>query len=98
MTNQRILNEEELQVARLRQKICEKLPNGSEWLVTPHELLGGRRRSNGWFAVISRESEVSLNPFFILAFRECGQCATGFGSASQWDLVSSGSTGFSIHS
>ena len=42
MTNQRFLNEEDLEVARLRQDICEKLPSGSEWLNTPHELLGGQ--------------------------------------------------------
>lgn len=26
---------------QLRQEICEKLTNGSEWLNTPHELLAG---------------------------------------------------------
>ena len=42
MTNHRSLDEEDLQVAKLRLDICEKLPNGSEWLNTPHELLGGQ--------------------------------------------------------
>jgi hypothetical protein len=42
MTNQQFLKEEDLQVARLRQDICERLPNASEWLKTPHELLGGQ--------------------------------------------------------
>src|SRR5260370_1546534 len=42
MTNHGFLNEEDLQVARLRQDICEKLPNGTEWSNTPHELLGGQ--------------------------------------------------------
>src|SRR5260370_41410968 len=42
MTNHRLLNEEDLQVARLRQDICEKLPNGREGVNTPHELLSGQ--------------------------------------------------------
>jgi uncharacterized protein (DUF2384 family) len=42
MTNRIFLNEEELRIAKLRQEISEKLPNGSEWLNTPHQLLGGK--------------------------------------------------------
>jgi len=42
MTNRIFLNEGDLRIAKLRQEICEKLPNGSEWLNTPHELLAGQ--------------------------------------------------------
>ena len=35
-------HDEDLHVANMRQEICEKLPNGSEWLMTPHELLAGQ--------------------------------------------------------
>ena len=42
MTNRRFFNEGDLQAAKLRQDICENLPNGSEWLNTPHELLAGQ--------------------------------------------------------
>ena len=42
MTNRTFLNEEDLRIAKLRQEICEKLPNGSEWLNTPHRLLAGQ--------------------------------------------------------
>jgi hypothetical protein len=41
MTNRRFLNDDDLKVANLRQEVCEKLPNGSEWLNTPHALLRG---------------------------------------------------------
>jgi hypothetical protein len=42
MTSRRFLNEDDLNAANLRQEICENLPNGSEWLNTPHALLGGQ--------------------------------------------------------
>lgn len=42
MTNRIFLNEEDLRIAKLRQEICEKLPNGGEWLNTPHELFAGQ--------------------------------------------------------
>jgi hypothetical protein len=40
MTN-RSPSEEDLQISALRREIIEKLPHGTEWLATPHELLGG---------------------------------------------------------
>jgi len=42
MTNRIFLNEGDLRIAKLRQEICEKLPNGGEWLNMPHELLAGQ--------------------------------------------------------
>ena len=42
MTNRIFPDEEDLPIAKLRQEICEKLPNGSEWLNTPHRLLAGQ--------------------------------------------------------
>ena len=42
MTNHRVLTEEDLNISVLRQEICEKLPNASEWLNTPHALLAGQ--------------------------------------------------------
>ena len=42
MASRHLLDDDNLQISQLRQEICEKLPNGSEWLNTPHELLGGQ--------------------------------------------------------
>jgi hypothetical protein len=42
MANRHVLTEEDLNISALRQEICEKLPNGSEWLKTPHALLAGQ--------------------------------------------------------
>ena len=42
MTSRHFLSEGDLTAANLRQEICENLPNGNEWLKTPHALLGGQ--------------------------------------------------------
>ena len=42
MTNRMFPNESDHRIAKLREEICEKLPNGSDWLKTAHELLGGQ--------------------------------------------------------
>jgi hypothetical protein len=30
------------QIATLRQEVCDELPNGDKWLITPHALFGGK--------------------------------------------------------
>ena len=42
MTNRMFLNDGDLRAAKLRGEICKELPNGNDWLNTPHELLGGQ--------------------------------------------------------
>jgi hypothetical protein len=60
MTNRTFLNEGDLRIAKLRQEICEKLPNGSEWLNTPHELLAGQTPEQ---RLIAGDYDSVLNPF-----------------------------------
>ncbi len=41
MTNRQFPTDEDPRIGQLRQEISEALPNGSEWLNTPHPLLAG---------------------------------------------------------
>jgi len=54
----------------LRTEIRNALPYGSDWLVTPHQLLGGTRRKIEFWPVTWKASETCFIPSFTLALRE----------------------------
>ena len=42
MTNRGPRDDNAHRIAKLRQEILENLPNGEDWLKTPHAMLGGK--------------------------------------------------------